>query len=281
MGSMEYVKAPAGWLYTDRNPFTRDGFYGLEWSAFCVLEKEDDGFVTGRGANGLFAARFGRRVQHLENRLVDFLRYESAYARTVILSLPHDLDVDGFIAQALSRTPKASIVRPHDAQIVVHSTTLSAWRSICVDGELKAASLLAGRRREPPGSGEPDEVEQYMRDEPPEYGDYIMFGALDSTAPEMVVASYSAGHFVLEDGAVYEPGVRLYFDNHRIIQDSLGARDGLHMMKVHRQLPLTPYLLAAISVDDIDPTGTTEKWTIRAFVERANEVLRTRSGLRS
>jgi hypothetical protein len=276
---MRYVKAPAGWSWGEPNPFAPDGCYDPRWSAFCVRDSEDGEFVTGRGANGLFAVRLGRRVEHLENRLADYLRYESAHGRTVILSFPPDVEVDGLVARALACTPEAGVVRPSDGRVVVHSTSLSAWRRIRADGELRAACLLAAGRHKPPGSVELSEVQQYLRNEPLEYGDYIMLGPLDSTAPEMVVASYSSGRFVLDEDAVYEPGVRLYLDNHRIIRDGLAMRDGLHAMKVHRRLALAPYLLAAIGVADVDPAGAVQAWTLRAFVERANEVFRSRCGL--
>jgi hypothetical protein len=79
---------------------------------------------------------------------------------------------------------------------------------------------------------------------------------------------------VTDENATYEPGVRLYFDNHRIIEDGLGVRDGLHLMKVHRRLPLEPYLLAAVRAADLDPVRE-GGWTLRSFVARANAALPT------
>jgi hypothetical protein len=273
---MKYVKAPPGWSYTDRNPFAREGACS-EWTSFCLLNKEDDQYFTGKSGDGPFSARFGRRVENLENRLIDFLRYENAHGRTVILSFPQDIDVDAFVARALSRTPEANIVRPGDPKVIVHSTALPAWESILADGELKAASLLGIERGQAHGAQGFSEIERYYQGEPSEYTDYIMFSGMGST-PEKVVASHKAGRFVSDENEVYEPGIRLYFDNHRIIADGLGTRDGLHLIKMHRRLPLAPYLLAAVSVQDLDPEGKIEAWTIRLFVERANEAFRRRCG---
>ncbi len=266
---MIYRQAPPGWSYTDANPFTPDGSYGLEWSCFCILDRDDGQFFTGRSGDGPFSARFGRRVAHLENRLIDFLCYENAHNRTVILLFPEGVDVERFVARALSQTPHASVVRADDPEVIVHSTTLAAWESICTDGQLEAASRLPrpGRRLDPLS-----EVARYLRNEPPEYGDYIMFGELGSTAPERIVASYQAGRFITDDDAVYEPGVRLYFDNHRMIRDQRIARDGLHTAKVHGQLPLSPYLLAAVRVTDLDPEKEARAWTPRMFVAQADRV---------
>jgi hypothetical protein len=267
---MDYIKAPPGWAYTDANPFTRDGSYGLASSCFCLLDGDDDQFHTGRSGRGPFSARFGRRVTDLESRLVDFIRYENAHNRTVILSFPKDVDVDGLLARARLQTPPADLVRLGDPEIVVHSTTRAAWESIVADGELRAASYLDLDRERSPSAEELSEIERYYQDEPTEYADYVMVGLMDSTAPELVLASNRAGSFVWSEDAVYEPGARLYLDNHRIIADGLCTRDGLHVAKVHERLPLAPYLLAAITVDDLDPEDVSAEWTPKTFVARAN-----------
>ena len=98
-----------------------------------------------------------------------------------------------------------------------------------------------------------------------------MLGGVGGTSPEAVLASKQAGRFVLDEDAIHEPGVRLYFDNHRIITDGLGTRDGVHLIKVYQHLPLTPYLLAAISVDDVQLENNAQMWTPRTFVAKANE----------
>jgi hypothetical protein len=98
---------------------------------------------------------------------------------------------------------------------------------------------------------------------------------MDSTTPEMVLASNRTGRFLLNEDAIYQPGARLYLNNHRIIADGLCTRDGLHGTKVHIQLPLVPYLLAAITVDDLEPEAKVATWTPRTFVERANEAFRS------
>jgi hypothetical protein len=268
-----YRKAPLGWSYIDPNPFTPDGSYELGWSSFCILDRDDDQFMTGRVDTGPFSARFGRRVKHLEVRLIDFLRYENGQGRTVILSFPEDMDIDQYIEEAQSKVLGLNVVRPDDPKIVVHSTTLEAWKTIRTDGQLKSAAELS--RSSFPSvriKESSSEVGQYVKDEPPEYSDYIMFGTIASTTPEKVVASYLAGRFVLDDNAIYEPGVRLYFDNQRMIRDGLIVRDGLHTTKVHKRLPLSLYLLAAIGVNDLDPFREVKIWTLQSFMERADNL---------
>jgi hypothetical protein len=270
---MRYQKAPPGWSYTDINPFSPDGSYGLRWSSFCILDKDDDQFITGKSGDGPFTARFGRRVENLEARLIDYLRYENNQGRTVILSFPDDIEIDRYVSQALARMPDPDAVRPDDPKIIVHSTTADAWRIISSDGQLRAASGLSQQARIIDTSSE---VWRYLEYEPPEYRDYIMFGTIVSTTPEKIVASYQAGRFILDDNAIYEPGVRLYFNNHQMISDNQVTRDGLHTTKVHKRLSLSPYLMTAVGVNDCDPQSEVKAWTPQTFLERSDKVFWSR-----
>jgi hypothetical protein len=264
------VQAPEGWLYTDPNPFTQDGNYGHEWSAFCITARDDDQYFTGQVDRGPFSARFGQKVPYLQKRLADFLRYENAHGRTVILSIPEDMDGDRYASEALASTPDSCMVRPEDPAVIVHATSAAAWMSIQADGFLKAASQLSQAIGTEQDRNSSTLLDAYRDQEPPEYREYIMFGEMESCGPEMVLASYQVGRFVSDEEAAFLPGMRLYFDNLRIIADGLAVRDGLHLIKVYRQLSLQPYLLDAIGTNDIDPCGIERVWTIRKFVDRAN-----------
>ncbi len=152
-------------------------------------------------------------------------------------------------------------------------TTRESWSSIQKDGELKASSIV--------GTASHQEIErgavyQYMQNEPPEYRDFVMLADASSTAPEVILASWAVGRFVLDDAVPYAPGVRLYFDNQRIIRDGLAVRDGIHDMKVLLALPLPGYLLAALSEADVDPPKG--QWTPRSFVDRTNACFHARAG---
>ena len=270
---MKYVKAPPGWTYTDENPFSEDGKYDFGWSSFCILDEDTDQFYTGKCEAGPFSARFGRNVKNLERKLVDFLRYENDNRRQVILAFPADIDIDEYVNQALKQTPRESVIRPEDPPIIVHATTRESWQSIWADQALKASLHLGEKEWQ---TGPLTEIEWYYQHEPPEYRDYIMFGEMDGTTSESILASKAQGRFVMHAEAEYEPGIRLYFNNHQLIEAGLGIRDGLHLIKVNQSLPLAPYLLAAISVDDVDPDGKVKVWTLKTFVESANQVFRAR-----
>jgi hypothetical protein len=195
----DYLKAPPGWSYTDPNPFSMDGSYGRRWSAFCLEEREDDQLFTGQTGQGPFSARFGRSVPHLKRRLADFLLYENSQGRTVILSFPAGIEVDAFVHQALASAPPADQPRPEDPAVVVHSTSRLSWEGIRAAGELRAASQLEGRPRPAHPSDPLDPLTAYLQHEPLEYPDFIMFGEVHSSGPELVVASYQTGQFVMDD----------------------------------------------------------------------------------
>ena len=257
---MEYHIAPTGWTCSDPNPFSPDGSYDPSWRAFCILDQEDDYYFTGKVQNGPFSARLGRGVNHLQKRLADFIRYENSHRHNLILAFPADIDPDPYIAQAQANTPPSHQIRPEDPAIIVHSTTPNAWDHIRQDGCLKAASQLPQHPHMQTTQNLSD-VERYLRDEPGEYKDYIMFGDTGSTTPERVTASYQTGNFATDD-TVYIPGVRLYFDNHAIIRDH-GLCPGKDIAVVgFDNIKMGRYSNPSLTTIDYD-----QQWRARKMVE--------------
>ena len=60
--------------------------------------------------------------------------------------------------------------------------------------------------------------------------------------------------------------------------DEPDQRPGLRPLKVRDRLPLDPYLVAAIGVEDLDPDHQVDVWTPRLFHERASALFRERVG---
>jgi hypothetical protein len=265
---VRYLRAPRDWTPADPNPFTEDGRHGAAWTCFCLDPDVPPLGVSGCGPNGLFVFRIASGAADVRARLADFLRYENARGRSPIVACLDGSDVDAWVGAALTQTPEPHLVRPSDPLWVVHSTTLEAWRRIQAEGVLKCGRLVA----EAPRLG------QTALGEPPDYDDYIILGDAEVVYPECVVASQQGGRIVVEPDADYSPGARLYLDNHRIIREGLGVRDGLHLMKVLGRLPLHSFLTAALTVRDLDlPPGRTG-WTPNTFFRAANEEFRRRIG---
>ena len=262
--------APVGWKPSHPNPFSPDGAYGEGWSCFQLLDRDDADYTTGRSPDGPFGVVAGRRMPDLPSRLCDFLRYEHRHGRQVILAFPEGVDAGEIVRSAWQATADERAVRASDPPVVVHSTTGEAWKAIERDGMLKSAARL---RAEGYLSASPlpetSELSGYYCGEPGEYADYIMFGGLGHPSVESILVSKERGSFCLDRDVRYEPGVRLYLDLHAVIRDGLGVRDGLHLAKVRDHLPLTPYLIHAIGVADIQGDRLQE-WTPRLFTQEAD-----------
>ncbi len=262
--SIKYLKAPPDWSPEEGNPFTQDESYGPEWTCLRISAEDKLLNFCGGGTSSLYTIGIGCEVANLESRLADFLHYENRCGRNVILSFPANMDIDAFVDEALANTPAQDVIRESDPKWVVHSTNLEAWDSIQRDGGLKSLSILLKEGKDVKTVG------FHQLGEPADYAEYVMLGVIEGAGAECVVASQEKGRIFTEADAPYEPGVRLYFDNRRIIEGGLGVRDGAHRMKVYNYLPLVPFLVTAVSVGDIDPDGDIAEWTPNSFWRSAN-----------
>ena len=259
----EYLIAPAGWTPEADNPFSVDGRYGPGCSCIALRDGDEREWY-GAGDNGLFAIHVWAGLPDVRERVADFVRYENTHGRVPIVALPERLAGGRFVDEALSQVPVASLVRDSDPRWVVHSTSEDAWRLIQSDGVLRALSELSDRGAQVGGLG--------IRDlgEPRDFAEHVALGRIDSLSAEIVVSSQQKRRLCDDPDASYEPGVRLYFDGHAIITKGLAVRDGRHTLKVHRHLPLRPFLVAAIAAGDVRrPEGKTA-WTPRTFTAAAN-----------
>lgn len=267
-GEARYLLAPDGWSPREGNPFTGDGSYGNEWSCLSVRASLLHGPFSGRSRSGCWMAGFGREDTGCEEGIADFIRYENGCGRTVILVSDDRDSITHTVKDALSCVPPSGTIRAGDPPCLIHSTTAAAWRAIEDSGELVARAFLP-EGGGPSGMAEGDRVGSYMAAEPPEFADYVMFGAVGGGETELVVASRQHGRFDVDLDAPYEPGARLYLDNRAIIRDGLAVRDGLHAMKVRERLPLSRYLIAVVTPADLVPDGG-NTWTPNSFAQRAN-----------
>lgn len=262
----KFVLAPSGWSHEDPNPFTNDGGYGGQWSCFRVRPEADGRAISGTSSHGLYAFVVARDCRRdLAADIADFIRYESRHGRKCIISLPPDMGGQALVERALAETPDWSVIRAKDPRWLVHSTTGEGWKAIQACGELRAQRRL---RRE--GVAMPNLGGKWLG-EPADYADYVLLARPGFMAPEFVVASRNAARMITEPDTPYTPGARLFLDGQRLIREGLIVRDGVHGAKVHDHLPLDPYLVAAVTVTELDPQGETAVWTPREFCLRALE----------
>lgn len=252
--------APLGWSPDCPDPFSADGGYDC-WSCFEIVEELDSTFKHGKASSGLFHMRFGPNVDRLEGHLADFLRYEPAHGRRVIVACS---DADDLVRRALAAHPDGGYFSRRELKWLVHSTDLDAWRMIQNCGELRSFDRLRREGHDTAALGM-TEIE-----EPDDYAEYVMFGCPGHIGPEHVVASRKRGEIFTHEDVPYTPGVRLYFDGHRIIDDGLAVYDGVHIVKVHDHLPLEPYLMLAVTAVSLGPGARMAEWTPRTFTEAAD-----------
>lgn len=258
-----YVLAPVGWTWQTPNPFSHDEAYE-GWSCFEIAQDLDWNFRHGKAENGLFHVRFGPNVDRLEARLAAFLRYEPRHGRRVIVARSAEVDADELVQRALKEHPTGGHQSREELRWLVHSTDLGAWENIQRCGELRSLGrvLREGLSVDPLG--------QRVLHEPEDYAEYVMLGSPGYIGGEHVVASRKRGEIFTEENTPYTPGVRIYLDGYKIMDDGLAVYDGLHAIKVHDHLPLEPYFIMAVTVKTLDPGAQVSEWTPRKFLDAAD-----------
>lgn len=251
--------AEDNWTPLKNNPFSDDGQYGENWSAF-VYDAHIDYCTNMLNGAKVYTLRVSPEFDFQHERLFDFVRYETSYNRNLIIK---SIEIEGgHIKKSIDELEYDDLtkVRETDPKWMVHSSTKELWKSIKETGSLLSPSELKERHIEVKEIG----LKALM--EPKDYSEYIMLDVLNGCG-EIVVNSRQLGHVCTDPNASYNPGIRLYFDAHRIIEDGLATRDGLHLLKVKKELPLERYLVGVIEKDLLEPKDV---WTPTTYTEAAN-----------
>lgn len=252
--------ADSEWNPTLPNPFVADGAYGESWSSF-IYDDSIFYFSNVYPDIRVYTLRFSPVADIGNLRFFDFLQYELSYGRNVIVKFCAGMDGRD-ILNRFRQTGNETSYRETDGEVLVHSTTLSAWKQIRQDGALLSPNELKK-------NGKPiNEIGLAPMLEPKDYSDYIMLDVPNGCG-ELVVNSRNLGTVCIDPNVPYTPGVRLYFDVKKLFADSLVTRDGVHPVKIKDKLPLDGYLLAVISAKEFP--GDIQ-WTPTLFTERANEL---------
>ena len=249
---MIYI-ADNNWSPTKSNPFELNGEYGDRWSAF-VYDFSISTYSNIYENSCLYTLSVNPLYDTKQQRLCDFIKYEIGYGRNVIIQ------ANGVtLPDETFQLKDDKKVRESDPKWMVHSTTEKSWESIRQTGALFSPIELKKR-------GIPIcEIGLLPMLEPKDYSDYIMLDILDGCG-ELVVNSHQLGYVCTNPHMEYKPGVRLYFDAHKIIQNGLAVRDGLHILKVKNKLSLAEYMVMAVNEQMLKP----ECWTPTSYTENAN-----------
>lgn len=256
---MIYI-ADSEWNPTLPNPFAADGAYGENWSAF-IYDDTISYFSNVYPDTKVYTLRFSPVADNGNQRFFDFLRYELSYGRNVIVKFCTGMDCQDILNRFRKAGDETSY-RASDGEVLVHSTTLSAWKQIKHDGALFSPNLLRKNGHII------HEIGLAPMLEPKDYSDYVMLDVPNGCG-ELVVNSRNIGTVCIDPNVPYTPGVRLYFDVKKLFADGLVIRDGVHPVKIKDKLPLDGYLLAVISAKEFHDNI---QWTPALFTERANEL---------
>ena len=237
------------------NPVTGQAWDG-SWIIFMLTDGDYTMFCG--SVNGCaYTLKVSRKYAHWPMALGDFIGYNSAIGKNIILVLPEEeyrraLDAYGV------HTHDEPFLRVYESPVLIHSTTPEGWAGIQRDGCLKSWNQL---HRQPSHEAAPIGT---LLGDPAELRDFILFGS--GVTGEIVVSSRQKGRIEMDVNAEYTPGARLYFDMARIARDGLLVRDGSEM-KVRDALPLAPYLLWAATPSTLGMASTS---TPHAFTQAAD-----------
>lgn len=248
------------WSPLNANPFSTDGEYGEDWSAF-IYDTAIDYYSNVLKNAKVYTLRVSPAIDTAYVRLRDFVKYELSYNRNVIIYMEESKRYQVREIIDNETLEGTTTVRETDSRWLVHSTTEELWEKIKETGALLSPSELKKRQIAVHEIG----LKELL--EPKDYSEYIMLDILNGCG-EIVVNSRQLGHICLDSNIPYKPGVRLYFDAHRIIKDGLAARDGLHVLKVKNELPLNKYLENVVT-DKLLPNNNI--WTPTLYTECANK----------
>jgi len=94
-----------------------------------------------------------------------------------------------------------------------------------------------------------------------------MFCGIDRYA-EHVIASKFHNKVITDEKTKYTPGGRFYFDSYQIIRDGIGIRDGIHSIKVKKEISLEKYLIYSIFLNEF---GNKKYYTTGEFQKKCNK----------
>ena len=132
--------ADSNWCPLNRNPFSKNGLYGIEWSAF-IYDWEIPYYTNNYPDAKLHTLRFSPNADKDFLRLFDFLTYEESYGRNVILKICTGINAEKLL-QEYAAFSHDVVFRDTDEKYMVHSTTLENWGNIRKEKALLSPNML-------------------------------------------------------------------------------------------------------------------------------------------
>ena len=241
---------------TDLNPFSSDRKYNEDWVELSITNSREYEMMTTKSL--LFSFKISRFCNGWHFCAMDYIEYNIMFGRNVIFTG----DMKDF-EEAKTLYQGHSIydpfLRPHEPDVLVHSTTLDGYRQIIKDGALKSWNKVKTEH----GNSDDKPIGALLGD-PHDFSDYVMLGG--GLWIEIVVNSKQKGNVCMDADCEYIPGARFYFDTKQLIKDGLLIRDGGHY-KVKDELPIS-YSLFCATLENVYLSG---KVTPKSFSMAADK----------
>lgn len=224
------------------NPITGQ-VYDNAWIILMLTESKDYQKMCGSSNGCAYTIKISRmKCKDWKMSICDCVGFNETNRKNTILVMS-EADLDAANSTYDGHRYNDPFLREGEPQFLVHSTPMSSWEKIQIDGRLKSWNRLKAEK----AVAEKKPIGIQLGD-PTDFSDYIMFG--DGVTGEIVVNSKQQRRIVMDVNAEYLTGARLYFNASKIAQDGLLIRDGCHL-KVKDTLPLAPYLVWAATWDTV------------------------------
>lgn len=211
-----------------------------EYKSFCGLD------------NSIYTVKISKQHKHWYYDLCDMIDFYSNSSVELILDISNN-DIE--LARSLygNHSYDENTLREYEPTVMVHTTTLEAYKKIIADGSIRCWNLLKRQK----DSFEEKPIGSLLGDIE-DFSNYVMLSPIDVNN-EIIVASKQKGYIDTNPNQTYQAGCRFYLDSQKLANDGLLLRDGQHI-KVTKEIQLDKYLICYLTADSIGlPTETTPK----------------------
>lgn len=240
----------------------------LEYKVLYIVNDENFRIFTGPNDCNEFCIKINKStLVYWKYAVCDFINYNyTSNYESIIISSEEDL-IEALIMQDYCKET-GNKLRDYESKILVHSTTLENWEKILIDNStlfswnyLKETNRI--KEEMPIGN---------LLGDPREYSDFIMLGNGDNLAGEYVVMSKEAGLIKCNECDEYQPGVRIYLNAEKLIEENKLLRDGVHY-KVYKSIDLKKYMIDVVKASEFGD----RMFTPIEFIKTANHLFEFRN----
>ncbi len=247
------------------NPITEQE-WDSSWIILMLTDSKEYKQLCGSNNGCAYTIKVSRSIcNDWKMSVCDFIDFSESNDKNVILVMSDD-ELKAAKLQYSDHKYNETILRDNEPLVLIHSTTMSCWEKIKLDGMLKSWNKLKAEK-----SIDEDRPIGLQLGDPTDFSDYIMFG--DGVTGEIVVNSKQRGKIIMDKNSEYITGARLYFDAKKIAEDGLLIRDGCHL-KVKDTLPLNPYLIWVATWKKVGLKSQIS--TPRIFAEKSDKIFSNR-----